>query len=339
MFQSNGLSLLALVSAAALIAFFGVRLSALADRFADRTGLGEAVIGALVLGGLTSLPGITATVSLALDERAALAVSSALGGIAAQTMFLALADLAYRRANLEHAAASLPNIIFGALLITLLSLLLLAFDTPELRIGHLHPVSLALPIAYIGGLRWVGQARDRPMWQPRMTHQTRTDAPSSAALNEHLGALTCKLLATASIVGFGGWLVGQTAPSLAQTWGFSESLMGATVVAIITSLPELVTSLAAVRQGALTLAVGGILGGNAFDTLFVAVADLAYLPGPITAATTANEGQLAAVSAIMTGVVLMGLIHRERQGPANVGIETILIAAVYAAAIALVSQG
>jgi cation:H+ antiporter len=41
------------------------------------------------------------------------------------------------------------------------------------------------------------------------------------------------------------------------------------ITSTCTSIPELVTAVAAVRQGSLTLAVGGIVGGNAFDTLFM----------------------------------------------------------------------
>jgi Ca2+/Na+ antiporter len=55
----------------------------------------------------------------------------------------------------------------------------------------------------------------------------------------------------------------------------SASIVGAPVV---TSLPELVTTLAAVRRGALQLAVGGIIGGNTFDTLFLTISDVGYRP-------------------------------------------------------------
>jgi cation:H+ antiporter len=53
-------------------------------------------------------------------------------------------------------------------------------------------------------------------------------------------------------------------------------VVGGLFTAVSTSLPELVTSVAAVQQGALTLAVGGIIGGNSFDVMFVAFADIAY---------------------------------------------------------------
>ena len=66
----------------------GTRLTAVADILAERTGLGEAVVGAVLLGAATSLSGIVASVTAAADGRAELAV----GGIAAQTVFLAVAE-------------------------------------------------------------------------------------------------------------------------------------------------------------------------------------------------------------------------------------------------------
>jgi len=119
------------LAAAIAIAFGGWRLANLADRLADRTGMGEAIIGALFLGAVTSQPGIVTSVTAAWHGCAELAVSNAIGGIAVQTLFLAIADLLYQRANLEHAAASLSNLMQGVLLVVLLSIPLIAAATPE----------------------------------------------------------------------------------------------------------------------------------------------------------------------------------------------------------------
>ena len=123
---------------AAIIGIVGTRLARIVDDLADRTGLGEAIAGAVLLGMATSLSGIVVSVSSAWTGKPELAMSNALGGIAVQTLFLTIADMAYRRANLEHAAASLGNLIQGALLLCLLCLLLLGRFTPSL------PCSLSL---------------------------------------------------------------------------------------------------------------------------------------------------------------------------------------------------
>ena len=116
---------------AAIIALAGTRITRVVDQLADRTGIGEAAAGAVLLGASTSLGGSVLSVTAAWHGNAELAVSNALGGIAVQTFFLAVADMVYRRANLEHAAASVPNMMQNGLLICLLALILFAPHLPD----------------------------------------------------------------------------------------------------------------------------------------------------------------------------------------------------------------
>ncbi len=80
-----GLNIVAFLAATAVITGAGIRLSQVADRLADRTGLGEALMGALLLGGSTSLAGTVVSLTAAWQGEAQLAISNAIGGIAAQT--------------------------------------------------------------------------------------------------------------------------------------------------------------------------------------------------------------------------------------------------------------
>lgn len=68
---------------------------------------------------------------------------------------------------------------------------------------------------------------------------------------------------------FGGDFVVDSAKAIALTVGMSETLVGLTIVAVGTSLPELVTSLVAARKGETNLAVGNVLGSNIFNILFI----------------------------------------------------------------------
>ena len=91
-----------------------------AEEIAKITGLGDLLTGAILIGAVTSLSGSIMSVSATWNGDASLAVSNAVGGIAVQTTFLAIADMTYRRANLEHAAASEPNLLQGVVLVGLL---------------------------------------------------------------------------------------------------------------------------------------------------------------------------------------------------------------------------
>ena len=97
----------------------------------------------------------------------------------------------------------------------------------------------------------------------------------------------------------------------------------------------MVTTLVAVRRGALQLAVGGIIGGNTFDTLFLVGADIAYREGSIYHAVEGNDLYWLATGLLMTGVLLAGLIVRQRRGPGRIGVESVLMMAIYGLALSV----
>jgi len=324
------LSIILFAVATIVIGVFGTQLTVVADRLADRTGLGEAMTGGILLGAATSMAGITASVTAALADHPTIALANALGGIAVQTWFLAIADLCYRKANLEHAAASVPNMMQGALLIVLLSILMLAMVGPDISFGGIHIATPILLIAYLFGMRMVHQTQALPMWRPRMTSQTREDEPDEHdARSASLPKLITWFVFCGVIVVVAGWVLTRAAVHIAEQTGVSDTIVGGLMTAISTSLPELVTSIAAVRRGALTLAVGGIIGGNAFDTLFAAIADVAYLDGSIYHNATQKESWLVALTVLMTSVLLLGLLRREKMGVAGIGFESVFVLVVY----------
>ncbi len=317
-------------AAALVIGVVGTAMTRTADRLADLTGVGEAIVGAVLLGSATSIAGITTSVTAAVDGRAALALSNAIGGIAAQTVFLAVADIAYRPANLEHAAASVENLLQGALLSTLLALPLLGMAGPRLHAFGIHPVSPLLVAAYLFGLHLVAEARSQPYWLPRQTAKTKEDAPDpEAEAQRSLVVLWGRFLGLTLVVGAAGYVIAKTGGQVAGRTGLSGTVVGGLLTAVSTSLPELVTAVAAVRRGALTLAVGGIIGGNSFDVLFVAFSDAGYRAGSIYHAITDQQVFIIALTLLLTGVLLMGLLRRERWGIWGIGFESFLVLVLY----------
>ena len=323
-------------AAALVILFAGLRMTGLADRIADRTGLGEAVVGGVLLGAATSFSGTIVSLTAALDGRASLAFSNGIGGIAAQTAFLAVADILYRRANLEHAAAELANVFQCGLLLLLLTIPLAAYTTPAFDIWGVHPASAALVIVYVGGVVATARLRKDPMWRPVATKETRADTPGKG---DDPGApasgLVVQFLILMLFLGAAGWVIGRVGAELTDRLGLSASLVGALMTAVITSLPELVTTIAAVRRGALQLAVGGIIGGNTFDTLFLTVSDIGYRDGSVYHAIGTDDLFWLTVAALMTAVLMLGLIYRERRGPVAIGRESVALLGIYAGAVAL----
>lgn len=314
---------------ALIIAIAGTRITRVVDQLADRTGIGEAAAGAVLLGGTTSIGGSVLSVTAAWNGNAELAISNALGGIAVQTFFLAVADMVYRRANLEHAAASAPNMMQNGLLIMLLAVILMTPLLPNVTIWGIHPVTPLLFIAYVYGIYLVQGARNDPMWAPTKTRETREDKPDDTTRMPSMLRLAIEFAVLFVVLGVAGYTLEPSATVIAAKTGLTQTVVGVMLTAISTSIPELVTSVAAVRRGALTLAVGGIIGGNAFDTLFTAASDIAYRDGSIY--HTITEGTLfwVCLTLVMSAVLMMGLIRRERQGPGRIGLESVIIILLY----------
>lgn len=319
------------VAAALVIGVAGVKAAGLADRVADRTGMGEAVTGTVFLGFLTALPGLTASVVAAAKGLAVMAVGNAMGGIAVQTAALAIADIAYRKANLEHAAASVPNMMQATMLIALMVLVLCGLSGPDVTIAHVHPATLLLFLTAAGAFWMVVSTRDDPMWEPTETDETIFDEPEEEHEQQSLRRLLIGLIIAAGATGAGGALVAESAQNIVEDSGMPEAVVGGLFMAVATSLPELVTSIAAVRRGAVTLAVSDIVGGNFFDVLFVAAADLVYLQGSIYHADGVGPREifLTGFTILLNVVLLAGLIFRQKRGPGNIGVESVLMLVLY----------
>ncbi|APZ52751.1 sodium:calcium antiporter [Salipiger abyssi] len=322
--------------AGALVVAASIRATALADVIADRTRLGEALAGGVLLGGATSLSGVVVSVTGAAGGDASFAVSNAVGGIAAQTLFLAIADLLHRNANLEHAAAEPANLFQAVMLLILLSLPVAAMAGPDIAFAGVHPVSIVMFLAYLSGVKLSAEVGKRPMWRPVETRDTRHDEPEA---DNAPGAPVLRpaliFAALVALMGLAGWVISQIGSTFITRFGLTSSLVGALITAVITSLPELVTTMVAVRRGALQLAVGGIIGGNTFDTLFLVFSDIAYRDGSIFQAVGMTDLYWLATGMLMTAILLGGLILRQRRGPARIGIESVLMMAVYGCAVAV----
>ena len=317
---------------ALIVALAGTRLTRVADRLAVATGWGEAVVGAVLLGGVTSLSGITTSVTAALEGQAELSFSNAVGGIAAQTVFIAVADLFYRRANLEHASASLTSLMQGVTLIGLLGIVLLAMTAPPLTVWSVHPVSPLLLLLYILSTRYIAYAGEHPMWQPVKTDDT-VEEDSSVDESEEfsVAGLLGQFAVLGVVVGVAGYFIAQSGLLLAERSGLSQSFVGALGTSVATSLPELIVAISAVRRGAITLAVSNIIGGNTFDLLFLCFADVALREGSLYHAGTERQLFIIALTILLTAVFLLGLLFRQHDGPAKIGWESSLMIVLFVA--------
>lgn len=324
-------NLVVFLIASGIITWAGSKLARLGDKLADRTGLGEALTGTIFLGLTTALPGLTASITAAFEGYAALAISNAIGGIAIQTVFLAVADIIHTEANLEHAAASVENMIQTSILCCLLTLVLLGLTGPAFTVGPIHPLTPILFVAAGFGFWLVYWSNEHPMWKPTMTGETIEDIPEEEHEDASLGKLIVAFIASAAICTVAGAVVAHTTGNLSDITGMSETLAGGLFSGVATSLPELITTVAAARREALTLAVSDIVGGNFFDVLFVFAADFIYLHGSLYHAPGVGlrESFLTGLAILLNLILLLGLLYRQREGPVNIGFESMLMVFLY----------
>ncbi|MFZ1027879.1 MAG: hypothetical protein WAN66_16860 [Limnoraphis robusta] len=148
-------------------------------------------------------------------------------------------------------------------------------------------------------------------------------------MSESLEVNLLLFILSAVIIGVCGTKLSKVADQLADATGLGETVVGGLFIAISTSLPELVTSVAAVKRGALTLAISGIIGGNTFDVLLLSFSDFADPEGSIYNAITQSEVFVIALTILMTSILLLGLLRREKSGIGNIGFETFSILLLY----------
>lgn len=309
------------------------RMARVSDELTSRTRLGAALFGAVFLGASTSLPGIVVTVSAAVGGQAELAAANALGGIVAQTMFLALADVAYRKGAVQHEAVSQKSTAQLALVIALLALVVVALGSPTTTVGP-HVTTPLLVAGYLGGVfvirRIPGERRDDDV-----DEASTTDAPTEVPVSRREGGRGQELRRIwlrygvfLVVLAGSGVALAQSVEPLAAAMGLQLAAAGGLLTAVATSSPELLTAIAAARRGALRLAVGDIAGGNAFDILFLAAADIAVL-GALYPALRPPHVLLAGVGLLLNAVLLIGFIRRGRGVAGRIAPESIVVLVAY----------
>jgi cation:H+ antiporter len=212
---------------------------------------------------------------------------------------------------------------------------LIAAAQPPVTVWGIHPVSFLIPIAYGFGLRLLSRIQDDPMWHPVRTDETREELSEPEENATSGRSLWMRFLLYAGITAVAGYAIGEASLGIVDKTALSETAVGTIFAAVANSLPELVTAIAAVRIGAVSLAVGDVIGGNAFEVMFLSAADMFY-DGSIYAAMTEQDRTTGLTAMLMTAVLLLGMIRRQKSGPGNIGFESAIVLLLYAGSVVLI---
>lgn len=276
------LSFVMLVFGFVLLVWGADKFVAGASALARRLGVSPLLVGLTIVAFGTSAPELAVSLTAALQGANEIAV----GNVVGSNIFnmLVVAGLS---------AVVCPLIMDRTLLrrdwpISLAAaVLLLVFIAPDLTISRVEGIILLAAFAVVLGIQIRAALKNRD------TLETEEDEvampPLMIGINIVLG-LACIII--------GGQLAVNGATGIARMFGLSETLIGLTIVAIGTSLPELVTSLVAARKGQNEIAMGNVIGSNIFNLLLILGVSATITPIPVQATSIIDALVLIGISIV-----------------------------------------
>jgi cation:H+ antiporter len=311
----------------ALILFSGAKLSRYGDAIAVRTGLGRTWIGVVLMAGVTSLPElITGLGSVTYAGAPDIAVGDVLGSCAFNLLILALLDVFHRPLPLSTRAHHGHTLTagFGILLLCAVALGRM-FGMRLAPVGWFGAYSLLFLGIYLVAMRMIfayERKRVAAFAKERTGERGYEEIPLRSAVRNytlHAGGV----IAAAAALPLAG-------KGIAESTGLGQTFVGNIFVAASTSLPEVAVSLAAVRMGALDLAVGNLLGSNIFNIgLILSLDDFFFVRGPLLSFADPGHVASAISAAAMTAIAVLGFTYRAERKRLWLAWDSIGMLAVY----------
>lgn len=291
---------------AVIIVFAATQLAKYGDVIAVRTKLGGLFIGVLLLAGATSLPEVLTSISSVKLESPNLAAGNLLGSNAFNMLLLAVIDIANHNGRVLRKAA-IRHALSGSLSIFMIALVLFFILADiDLSIGWFGIDSFVIILFYIVAMGLI---------QNHQAYPVKTSEPEAVAQGTPglVKAIIGFVIASGVLVLVTPVMV-KNANAIAAETGLGATFIGTTLVALVTSLPELVTTLAAIKIGANDMAIGNLFGSNMFNMFAVGLTDLFYTNGRFLSAIDPSFTLIAALGLIMTCVGLVGnLVKLEKR--------------------------
>ncbi|MCK5916543.1 MAG: hypothetical protein KAG92_10425, partial [Deltaproteobacteria bacterium] len=283
----------------------GQKLTKAADQLAEVTGMSRGFIGVILLGFVTSLPELVSPISATLFVNAPdLAIGNIFGSNAANLAILALLDLVViRQVQQERHHLNAENQLTAYLSLVIISLALMGLASRGFwHILHLDLFSIFIAAAYIIGLRKLHKFQAVKMSE----YDVNQDAVDTSTTISSVVPQEIKrsLLINAGVIVIAAMTLATSAEHIAEVTGLGTTFIGNTLLAIATSLPEIVVTFSAVKIGSFALAAGNIFGSNIFNIAILALADLVFFRSSIFAAASKSQSLIAAIGILMSGLYL-----------------------------------
>ncbi len=293
----------------AAILYSGTMLSKYGDIIAEKSGLGRAWIGVILMALVTSLPElINGVSSVTIAGVPDITMGDILGSCVFNLFIIAVLDFMEGRGSIFTKADTGHELTAGFGIVLIGTVLLFKLTGGVFHaVGTIGVYTPLIIILYFISIRTIFRfekkkavARMETVAVRNYDHISTREGVIKYAVNAAV------IIAAATFLPFIG-------KNIAVQTGLGDTFVGASLIALTTSLPELVVSIAALRIGAADLAIGNILGSNLFNILVVAVDDIFYIKGPILKDVSANHLITGAVAVIMTAVTIVGLTYKSKK--------------------------
>ncbi len=293
---------------ASIVVITGTKLARYGDIIAEKTGLGGAWIGVVLLSIATSLPELFTGISaVALFGAPDLTIGNLFGANTWNLFNLALLDIASRNVPLLTRVSS-GHLLTAGMSMVLVSLaaagIFISARGIELGIGGIGIYTVVILLLYLLMVRMIFKYEQR--------QNAKSTEEVEATLNYRHVSLTktyiyCAIAAVL-VIGAGTWLA-FVGDRIAEITGWGAGFVGSLFIAFTTTLPEITVSFSALRLGAANMAVANILGSNLFNMAIIGLIDPVYTRGPILAHVSQVHILTALVVLLMSGIVIVAIIH------------------------------
>jgi cation:H+ antiporter len=298
---------LSLFVSLAVIGVAGVKLSRYGDVIAEKSGMSRGWVGLILLATVTSLPElVTGLSSVTVAQVPDIAVGDILGSCVFNLLIIVVLDFLYRKESI-YTRARQGNVLsagYGIALIGFTGFNLLLYRAGAFpSLGHVGLYSPVILLMYGLAMRSL-YAYEKAKLSEYV--EDRVELHPEMSLKQ---AVKGYVLASVAVVAAGIWLP-FIAKDLAAVMGWEQSFVGTLFVAAVTSAPEVVVTVSALRMGAVDLAIGNLFGSNLFNIAILAIDDLFYLPGPLLANVSLVHATSAFSAMMMSGLAVVGLVLR-----------------------------
>ena len=304
----------------------GMFLTRYAERVARKTSLGHSLAGVLLLASATSLPELSVAWSAIRIGAADLAVGELLGSCLWNLLILAVLDLATRSRGRILSRESAAQALIANVSIVLSSLVVIGivveYSETFLRVG---PFSWCIMIAYLICARLI--YIDHRAGDPSLDEGSDTTQGLTAAVLAYLLCVVVIFLAAPRLA--------TVADQIGEITGISDTFIGASLVGLVTSLPEAVTTIAAIRMGRIEMAMANIFGSNGINLLILAMVDLATPDSLLSIVIDAHVITAGAVI-LTTSAAVLGLLYRAEKRFLLIEPDAVLVIVLIVSAMMLV---